>query len=78
MVGTHVATAITARPIMEASRTRHPNCSRMGIRILTITLRGVAGYTSDVLLRGATQPGESERKRSRGGSQSAILAVPAS
>jgi hypothetical protein len=28
--------ASTARPIMLASKTRHPNCSRMGIRILTI------------------------------------------
>ncbi|KAH8623341.1 hypothetical protein IG631_21820 [Alternaria alternata] len=63
---------------MEASRTRHPNCSRMGIRILTIILRDVAGYTSDVLLRGATQPGGSERLRSRGRSQPAILTVPAS
>ena len=35
---THVAMAMTARPIMEASKTRHPSCSRMGIRILTIAL----------------------------------------
>ena len=33
---TQVAMAITARPIMLASKTRHPNCSRIGIRILTI------------------------------------------
>jgi hypothetical protein len=35
---THVAIAMTARPIIEASSTRHANCSRMGIRILTMTL----------------------------------------
>lgn len=33
---TQVAMAMTARPIMDASSTRHPNCSRMGMRILTI------------------------------------------
>jgi hypothetical protein len=33
---THVAIAITARPIKEAKSTRHPNCSRIGILILTI------------------------------------------
>lgn len=31
--------AMTAKPIIDASSTRHPNCSRIGIRILTITLR---------------------------------------
>jgi hypothetical protein len=35
---THVAMAMTASPIMDASKTRHPSCSRMGIRILTIAL----------------------------------------
>jgi hypothetical protein len=40
-VCTHVAVAMTARPIIEASSTRHPNCSRMGMRILTMTLRRV-------------------------------------
>jgi hypothetical protein len=70
LVCTHVATAITANPIIEASRTRHPNCSRMGIRILTITLRGVAGCSSDVLLKGATQPGNSEGIRNRSESHS--------
>jgi hypothetical protein len=30
--------AMTASPIMDASKTRHPSCSRMGIRILTIAL----------------------------------------
>jgi hypothetical protein len=38
-VSTHVAMAMTARPISEASKTRHANCMRMGIRILTISLR---------------------------------------
>lgn len=33
---THVAMAMTAKPINEASSTKHPNCSRMGMRILTI------------------------------------------
>ena len=36
LVRTHVAMAMTARPIIEANNTRHPNCSRMGIRILTM------------------------------------------
>lgn len=35
----HVAMAITARPMVEASSTRQPSCSRIGIRILTISLR---------------------------------------
>ena len=35
---TQVAMAITARPIMLASKTRHPNCSRIGMRIFTIAL----------------------------------------
>jgi hypothetical protein len=32
----HVAIAITARPIREASKTRHPSCSRIDTRIFTI------------------------------------------
>lgn len=35
---THVAIATTAKPIREARRTRHPNCSLIGIRILTMAL----------------------------------------
>lgn len=35
---THVAMAITAKPMSEASSTRRPSCSRMGMRILTMTL----------------------------------------
>jgi hypothetical protein len=32
----HVAIAMTARPTREASKTRHPSCSRIDIRIFTI------------------------------------------
>lgn len=34
---THVATAMTVRPIKDASNTKQPNCSRIGILILTMT-----------------------------------------
>lgn len=37
---THVAIDTTARPMSEASSTIHPNCSRMGMRILTMSLAG--------------------------------------
>jgi hypothetical protein len=33
----HVAIARTAKPMVEASSTRQPNCSRIGMRILTIS-----------------------------------------
>jgi hypothetical protein len=52
-LSTHVAIAMTARPISEASNTRHANCMRMGTRILTISLR--------------TSPQTSGRRRGRGG-----------
>jgi hypothetical protein len=33
-VATHVAIAMTARPMRDASSTKQPNCSRIGTRIL--------------------------------------------
>jgi hypothetical protein len=45
-IATHVAIAITASPIKDARSTRQPNCSRMGIRILTMS--PVPGPGADV------------------------------
>lgn len=71
-----VAMAITARPIMDASKTRHPSCSRMGIRILTIVLRNPDGWQV-FSLYGGRRAADGQAAEARGGamvSQHTLLA----
>lgn len=59
---TQVAMAITARPIMDASNTRHPSCSRMGIRIFTIALHA-GQLVSEIASAGGGSGGGSPERR---------------